>query len=126
MIRTHNAKGWEWYGYRKIQVNGQEVLEHRYLTEQKLGRKLLPTEIVHHKDRDRSNNSPNNLEVLSRSAHSTLHATKGCCVCAGTVGISTSKVLCRRHRDKVRNLQAKLVRECWRNMRIERAQEDMV
>lgn len=38
-------------------------LEHRHVMEQVLGRKLLPGENPHHKDGNRQNNSPENLEL---------------------------------------------------------------
>ena len=41
--------------------------------EVKLGRKLLPTEIVHHKDFNKINNSIDNLEILTRSEHNKIH-----------------------------------------------------
>lgn len=44
------------------------VLEHRLVMEHILGRYLLPTEVVHHKDRNKLNNSPDNLELFSSNA----------------------------------------------------------
>ena len=38
--------------------------EHRTIAEQKIGRSLLPGEIVHHRDTDRHNNSAENLMVF--------------------------------------------------------------
>ena len=48
--------------------------EHRYVMEQYLGRKLSRNEVVHHKDRNRMNNDISNLEVMSVSEHTRLHA----------------------------------------------------
>lgn len=47
--------------------------EHRVMMEQAIGRKLLRSEVVHHKDHVRSNNSHDNLELMSLSEHASLH-----------------------------------------------------
>lgn len=49
------------------------VLEHRIVVENVLGRLLKPDEIVHHKDGNRKNNHPDNLEVMNRNSHSSIH-----------------------------------------------------
>lgn len=51
-----------------------KVLEHVHVASQHLGRLLLPEECVHHKDRNRKNNSIENLQVLTIEEHSLLHA----------------------------------------------------
>jgi len=53
------------------------IHEHRLVAEQKLGRPLLPEEVVHHIDRDGLNNHPDNLMVLSNSEHLKLHHAQG-------------------------------------------------
>ena len=48
--------------------------EHRYIVEQKIGRKLKSDEIVHHIDGNKRNNDPSNLTIMSRAEHAKLHA----------------------------------------------------
>lgn len=52
------------------------VLRHREVVEEKLGRRLLPAEIVHHKDGNKQNNKLRNLEITTRSGHAKHHAKK--------------------------------------------------
>lgn len=50
--------------------------EHRTVAEEKLGRALLPGEVVHHRDENGRNNAPGNLEPLpSQSEHARIHFT---------------------------------------------------
>lgn len=68
------GKGWvDRRGYRWIRVNGRSVREHRYVMEQSLGRKLLPTEIVHHRNGDTADNRLDNLEVMDGGDHMRHH-----------------------------------------------------
>ncbi len=47
--------------------------EHRIVAEQLLGRPLVKGEIVHHRDGNKHNNDPSNLEVMTQSEHMKLH-----------------------------------------------------
>jgi DNA invertase Pin-like site-specific DNA recombinase len=53
-----------WYRRRKDPRTGEVYYEHRAMAEWKLGQRLRPGEVVHHKNGDRSDNHPDNLEVL--------------------------------------------------------------
>ncbi len=53
---------------------GRYAYEHRLVMEAHLDRKLEPREVVHHKNGDRLDNRPDNLELFaSHSAHMTHH-----------------------------------------------------
>ncbi len=49
---------------------------HRVIVENKLGRLLRENEVVHHKDHDKTNNSPENLHVMDRKQHTSEHETE--------------------------------------------------
>lgn len=61
------------YGYFRVQVGKRSEKLHRLIMEAVLGRKLLPDEIVHHRDHDKQNNHPNNLELTTRAEHVSHH-----------------------------------------------------
>ncbi len=55
-------------------ANGSgKVYMHRYIAAMKIGRALLPNEHAHHKDGNKENNSPANIEVLLADVHAKLH-----------------------------------------------------
>ena len=50
------------------------VAEHRLIMESMLGRYLTNMEVVHHKNENTLDNSPENLELMSKSAHDKYHS----------------------------------------------------
>lgn len=62
-------------GYIKIRVGntGRFVYEHRHIMENKLGRKLLTSEHVHHFNGDRQDNREDNLTLVTNAEHRMLH-----------------------------------------------------
>ena len=60
------------YGYRRFKDSGKLV--HRWVAEKKIGRKLRREEVVHHIDKNKLNNSPENLHVCKNQfEHERIH-----------------------------------------------------
>ena len=59
--------------YKTVQVDGKQVRLHRFMMEQKIGRKLAFNEIVHHINGNKFDNRIENLELVSRSDHMKMH-----------------------------------------------------
>jgi len=92
-----------------VKINGRGKQLHRLIIEENLGRPLLRTEFVHHKDGNGLNNALDNLEVLTAKQHSMLHNQKHPVVylCA-TCGKPFTP-----HKTK-RGRQKNCTRECFR------------
>lgn len=114
--RGHKLNGYiEIYapGYHSAKKNGY-VYEHIVIAENMLGRQLKNGEVVHHKDKNRAHNSPDNLMVFaSNSDHSRFHKT-GFAIRKDDVYISPP--LEKHCSDCGANISPKAVRclECYR------------
>lgn len=74
------------------------VLMHRVIMENSIGRVLKSYEVVHHKDGNKHNNGIKNLELMTISGHSSLHAPKAkwdTLICK-----NCGKVFRRRHNQR--------------------------
>lgn len=62
---SQRKAGWctDKHGYKCAVFNGKQVFEHRAIMESMVGRKLTAAETVHHKNGDRADNRPANLEL---------------------------------------------------------------
>lgn len=71
----NNAKGYSFDGdgYKIIHKNKVYGKEHRLIMEQHLGRKLTSNEDVHHKNGIKDDNDLDNLELMTKSEHMSLH-----------------------------------------------------
>lgn len=67
--RSNNGSGYMWLSIG----NGKQVLEHRYLMEKFVGRKLNKDEFVHHKDGNKKNNNISNLQLMTPAEHTSHH-----------------------------------------------------
>src|SRR5207253_1241942 len=62
------------YGYKYVRIPGRRCMEHRLVTERHIGRRLDRSEVVHHKDGNKLNNTIENLELIqSQGEHCQRH-----------------------------------------------------
>ena len=76
ILRRPNGQGTkDDTGYSRITTpDGRRIRRHRYVMEQKLGRRLKRSEHVHHIDGDKSNNDPDNLTLTNVRDHRKIHS----------------------------------------------------
>lgn len=68
--------------YKALKIGGKKFDVHRVIMYGIIGRKLLSTEVVHHKNEDKTDNTPNNLELKNLSDHSRFHMQGAKAPCA--------------------------------------------
>ena len=69
----HGGYVWEFCPGHRLQNAWGFVAQHRLIAEDTLGRPLERGEVVHHRDEDRTNNSPGNLQVMTQKEHRSHH-----------------------------------------------------
>lgn len=62
-------------GYRRLQISGRQVMEHVYVWEQLHG-PVPAGHDIHHRDGDKLNNAPGNLQLVTKLEHKRIHS--GC------------------------------------------------
>jgi len=100
-------------GYWEIRIDGRYKMEHVHIMEQHIGRRLNRSEIVHHKNGDKTDNRLENLEVMTVSQHMRHHHPAGvnrnqrqitCVICGkmflGTHPRNTCSNKCKRERQR--------------------------
>lgn len=60
-------------GYVVLRNDGDVIFEHRAVMEEHIGRKLTEDEVVHHINGDKIDNRLENLQLMTRGEHSTMH-----------------------------------------------------
>lgn len=100
--RSTFKQGWIHKGYRWITLpDGQEVMEHRHLMEQHVGRKLHYDEVVHHINENKLDNRIENLEIKPRADHTSHHRThRPPCTICGVYDPHGTRNLCGRHQQR--------------------------
>ena len=71
--RPYGSGGFRKDGYKIISTKNGRILEHRHILEEHLGRKLNKSEIIHHINKDRTDNNIENMILTTHSSHRSLH-----------------------------------------------------
>lgn len=75
-------------GYARVTVNGKRMLAHRAII------KAPPGYVVHHKNENKKDNRPENLEIITRGEHTRMHLPQ--MIMARYGDVSRSKYLAKR------------------------------
>jgi hypothetical protein len=65
-------------GYMEVYIGSYRAMLHQLVGELLIGRPLMQHEIAHHRDGNKLNNDPSNIEVMDRAAHQRAHWGPNC------------------------------------------------
>lgn len=102
-LKRYNTNGYYQYYIPEHHLANKagNVYEHQIMAEEKLGRELRPEEVVHHNDRNRYNNSFDNLMVFKTSADHTAYHMGRDIILDGDVYVAVGK--CTRKNGDYKN-----------------------
>ena len=99
--------------YRQVMTpDGRHLLEHRWVIEQHLGRRLERWEHVHHINHDRLDNRVENLEVVTSGEHGLRHTWKPITTVCAICGVEFTPHKTKRAKTKTCGAQL-----TWRTRR---------
>lgn len=73
-IKRGNQQRGKGQGKTYIKLMGRH--KHRVIAELMIGRRLNPSEVVHHIDGNKRNNAPENLMICTKAEHARIHFSK--------------------------------------------------
>lgn len=99
-----------------------KVMEHIYVMSNHIGRKLKKNECVHHIDRDRTNNSLDNLLLMTNSEHAKLHLREdGRGISVDVECDNCGKVFCANKSDSRKYCSSKCSSESSKRFQVSKA-----
>lgn len=110
-----NRNGRMCIAYRDLNHKRHATTYARFLMEQHLGRELTKDEDVHHIDGDKTNDTIENLEIISKKEHNKHHAEERrkyydteeiCYICGNPIEVSAKSHYNKASKNKIRDISS--------------------